>query len=139
MEQVMDVAGSLGSEQKGEEVQALHRKKKKRDTRKDKKDTKGKKAKAELILCPGRFGKAVGEDKRQICMTTKLQHLHLYYRVYSYASITLEADDKHMKFTQTFGKLTFNAKNVGKHFVIISCKEGGKNLIKMMDVPTLEP
>ena len=40
MEQVMDVAGSLGSEQKGEEVQALHRKKKKRDMRKDKRTRK---------------------------------------------------------------------------------------------------
>ena len=39
------------------------------------------------------------------------------------ASITLEADDKHMEFTKTIGKLILNAKNVNDHFVINSCKE----------------
>ena len=52
------------------------------------------------------------------------------------ASITLEADDKHVEFTQTIGKLTFNEKKVHEHFVINSCKEGGKNLSDMTEVPT---
>ena len=52
------------------------------------------------------------------------------------ASITLEADNKHMEFTQTFGKVTFNEKKVDEHFFINSCKEGGKNLSEMTDVPT---
>ena len=52
------------------------------------------------------------------------------------ASITLEADDKHMDFTQTIGKLIFNAKKVNEHFVINSCKEGGNNLSEMKEVPT---
>ena len=52
------------------------------------------------------------------------------------ASITLEADDKHIEFTQTIGKLIYNAKKVGEYFVINSCKEGGKNLIEMTEVPT---
>ena len=50
--------------------------------------------------------------------------------------ITLEEDDKHMEFTQTIGKLIFNAKNVDENFVITSCKEGGKILSEMADVPT---
>ena len=52
------------------------------------------------------------------------------------ASITLEADDKHMEFTHTIGNLIFNAKKVDEHFVINSCKEGGNNLSEMTDVPT---
>ena len=41
-----------------------------------------------------------------------------------------------MDFTQTIGKLRFNEKNVDEHFVINSCKEGGKNLSEMTEVPT---
>ena len=52
------------------------------------------------------------------------------------ASITLEAENKHMEFTQTIGKLIFNTKKVDDHFVINSCKEGGENLSEMTDVPT---
>ena len=52
------------------------------------------------------------------------------------ASITLEADAKHIEFTQTIGKLIFNAKKVHEHFVINSCKERGKNLSDMTEVPT---
>ena len=52
------------------------------------------------------------------------------------ASITLEADDKHMEFTYTIGKLILNAKKVDEYFVINSCKEGGKNLSEMTEVPT---
>ena len=48
----MEVSGSLGAEQKGDEVRATQRKKKKKDKRKDKKDRKGEKAEAESILCP---------------------------------------------------------------------------------------
>ena len=52
------------------------------------------------------------------------------------ASITLEADDKHMDFTQTIGNLIFNTKKVDEHFVINSYKERGKNLSEMTEVPT---
>ena len=69
-------------------------------------------------------------------MPSKLQHFHKHSWVYVDASITLEADDKHMEFTQTFGKLIFDARKVDDHFVINSCKEGGKNLSEMKDVPT---
>ena len=41
-----------------------------------------------------------------------------------------------MELTQTIRKLIFNAKNLDKHFVINSCKEVGKNLSEMLDVPT---
>ena len=60
----MEVSDSLGEEQKGDEVRATQRKKKKKDKRKDKKYRKGEKAEAESILCPWRFVKAVGGDKR---------------------------------------------------------------------------
>ena len=69
-------------------------------------------------------------------MTPNLQHFHVNSRIYVDASITLEADDKYMEFTQTIGNIISNAKNVDDHFVVNSCKEGGKNLIKMTDVPT---
>ena len=52
------------------------------------------------------------------------------------ASITLDADDKHMEFSQTIGKLILNSKKVDEHFVINSCKEGGNNLSDMTEVPT---
>ena len=89
---------------------------------------KNEKAEAESILRPGRFGRARGGDKLQIFIPSKLQHLHKHSRVYVDASITLEEDNKHMEFTQTIGKLIFNAKKVDEHFVIKSCKEGGNNL-----------
>ena len=130
----MDVSGSLGEEQKDEELQSPQRKKKKQYNRKDKKD-KNQKAEAELILCPGKFGNARVGDKRQICMPSKLQHFHKHSRVYMDASITLEVDDKHMEFTQMIGKLIFNTKKVYDHFVINSCKKGGNNLSEMTDVP----
>ena len=66
-------------------------------------------------------------------MPSKLQHFHKHSRVYVDASITLEADDKHMEFTQKIGKLIFNAKQVDEHFVINACNEGGKNLGEMTD------
>ena len=69
-------------------------------------------------------------------MTPNLQHFHVHYRVYVDESITLEADDNHMESTQTIGNLIFNEKNVDEHFVINSCKEGGKNLSEMTYVPT---
>ena len=69
-------------------------------------------------------------------MPSKLQHFHKHSWVYVDASITLEADDNHMEFTQTIGKLTFNAKKVDEHFFFNSCKEGGKNINEMTDVPT---
>ena len=69
-------------------------------------------------------------------MPSKLQHFHKHSRVYVYASITLEEDNKHMEFTQTIGKLIFNAKKVDEHFVINSCKEGGKNISEKTDFPT---
>ena len=69
-------------------------------------------------------------------MPSKLQHFHKDSRIYVDASITLEADDKHMEFTQTIGKLIFNEKKVDEHFIINSCKEGGKNLSEMTEVPT---
>ena len=106
----MDVSGSLGTEQKDEEVRSPQRKKNKKDNRKDKKDKKNEKAEAESILFPGRFGKTGGGDKRQIRMPSKFQHFHKHSRVYADASITLEVDDKHMEFTQTIGKLIFNEK-----------------------------
>ena len=68
---------------------------------------KNEKAETDLILHPGSFGKARGGDKRQICMPSKLQHFHKHSRVYVDASITLEADNKHMEFTQTIGKIIF--------------------------------
>ena len=132
----MDVSGSLGAEQKDEEVRSPQRKKKKKDKRTDKKYKKNERAEAESILRPGRSGKAGGGYKRHICMPSKLQHLHKHSWIYVYASFTLEADDNHMEFTQKIGNLIFNAKNVDKHFVINSCKEGGKNLSKMTYVPT---
>ena len=52
------------------------------------------------------------------------------------ASVTLEMDNKHMELTQTIGNLIFNAKKANEHFVINSCKEGGKNLSEMTEVPT---
>ena len=52
------------------------------------------------------------------------------------ASITLEADDNHVESAQTIGKLILNAKKVDEHFVINSCKEGGKNLSEMTEVST---
>ena len=64
----MAVSGSLGAEQKDEEVRSLQRKKKKKDKIKDKKYNKNEKAELELILCPGRFGRAREGDKRQIQM-----------------------------------------------------------------------
>ena len=73
---------------------------------------------AESILCPGRFGNARGGDKRQIRMPSDLQHFHKYSWVYVDASFTLEANDKHTEFTQTIGKLIFNAKKVDENFVI---------------------
>ena len=69
-------------------------------------------------------------------MNPKLQHFYEHTWVYVDASITLEADNKHMEVTQTIGKLVFNAKKVEEHFMINSCKEGGNNLTKMTDVPT---
>ena len=114
----MNVSGSVGAKQKDEEVQSPQRKKKKKDKRKEKKDKKNEKSETESILCPGRFGKAGGGDKRQICMPSKLQHFHNHSQVYLDASITLEADNNHMEFTQTIGKLIFNAKKVDEHFVI---------------------
>ena len=132
----MDVYALLGTEQKGEEVLTPQRKKKKKYKRKDKKDRRGEKAEVDSILRPGWFGKAVGGDKRQIHMTPNLQHFHVHYRVYVDASITLEADDNHMESTQTIGNLIFNKKKVDEHFVINSCKEGGKNLSEMTYVPT---
>ena len=41
-----------------------------------------------------------------------------------------------MEFTQTIGNLIFNAKNVDENFVINSCKERGKNLSEITEVPT---
>ena len=41
-----------------------------------------------------------------------------------------------MEFTQTIGKLIFNAKKVDEHFLIDSCKEGGNNLSYMTEVLT---
>ena len=41
-----------------------------------------------------------------------------------------------MESTQTIGKLILNTKKVDEHFVINSCKEGGKNLSRMTEVPT---
>ena len=41
-----------------------------------------------------------------------------------------------MEFTQTIWNLIFNAKKVDEHFVINLCKEGGKNLSEMTEVPT---
>ena len=64
----MDPSGSLGEEQKYEEVQSPQRKKNKKDKRKYEKDKKNKKAEVESILCPGRFGKVGGGNKRQICI-----------------------------------------------------------------------
>ena len=55
-------------------------------------------------------------------------HFHKHSWVYVDASITFEAGDKHMEFTKTIGKIIFNAKKVDEHFIINSCKEGGKNL-----------
>ena len=69
-------------------------------------------------------------------MPSKLQHLHKHSRVYVDASITLEADDKHVEFTQTVGNLIFNSKKVHEQFFINSCQEGGNNLSEMMDFPT---
>ena len=69
-------------------------------------------------------------------MPKKLQHFHKHSWVYMDASITLEAENKHMEFTQTIGKLIFNSKKVDEHFVINSYKEVGKNLSEMTDVPT---
>ena len=106
----MDVSWSLGTEQKYEEVRSPQRNKKKKDKKKDKKDKKNEKAEAESILCPGSFGRAREGDKRQIRMPSKLQHFHKHSRLYVDDSITLEADDKHMEFTQTIGKLVLTAK-----------------------------
>ena len=41
-----------------------------------------------------------------------------------------------MGFTQTIGKLIFNAKKVDEHFIINSCKQGEKKLSEITDVPT---
>ena len=41
-----------------------------------------------------------------------------------------------MEFTQNIGNTLFNEKKVDEHFVINSCKEGGKNLSEMTEVPT---
>ena len=41
-----------------------------------------------------------------------------------------------MEFTQIIGKLIFNEKKVDESFFINSCKEEGKNLSEMTDVPT---
>ena len=86
------------------------------------KKIKNEKVEAELILRPGKFGRGREEDKRYICMPSKMQHFHKHSRIYVDASITLEADDKYMEFTQTIGNLIFNAKNVDEHFVIKPCK-----------------
>ena len=69
-------------------------------------------------------------------MPSKLQHFRQHSLIYVDASIILEADDKHMEFTQTIGKLIFNAKDVDEHLVINSYKEEGKNLSEMTEVPT---
>ena len=69
-------------------------------------------------------------------MPSKLQHFHKHSQIYVDASITLEADDKHMEFTQTIGNLIFNAKKVDEHFDINSCKQRGKNISEMAEVPT---
>ena len=132
----MGVYGSLGAEQKGEEVRTPQRKKKKKDNRKDKKDRRGERAEKNSIICRGRFGKAVGGDKIQIRTNPKLQHFHVNSWLYVDISISLEAVDKHVEFTQTIGKLIFNAKNVDENFIINSIKEGGNNLSEMTDVPT---
>ena len=67
----MAVSGSLGAEQKDEEVRSLQRKKKKKDKKKDKK-IKKEKAEAESVIFQGRFGRAREGDKRQIRMPSKL-------------------------------------------------------------------
>ena len=59
-------------------------------------------------------------------MPSKLQHFHKYSRLYVDASITLEADDKHVEFTQTIGKLIFNAKKVDEHFLSICVGKEGR-------------
>ena len=41
-----------------------------------------------------------------------------------------------MEFTQTIGNLIINTKKVDEHFVINACKEGGKNISDMTEVPT---
>ena len=82
------------------------------------------------------IGRAREGDKRQIQMPSKLQNFHKHSRIYVDASITLEVDDKRMEFTQMIGNLIFNAKKVDENFVINSCKEGGKNLSEMTEVPT---
>ena len=68
----MDVSRSLGAEKKDKEVRYPQRKKKKKDKRKGRKDKKNEKAESESIICPGRFVKAGGGDKRQIRMPSKL-------------------------------------------------------------------
>ena len=100
------------------------------------KKIKNEKAEAELILRPGRFGKAREGDKRQIKMLSKLQHFYRHSWICVDDSITLEVDDKYMEFTNTIGKLISNAKKVYENFNINSCKEGGKNLSEMTEVPT---
>ena len=85
----MDISGSLGAEQKDEEVRSTQSKKKEKNKRKDKKDKRNEKAEAESILRPGRFGRSREGDKRQICMPSKLQHFHKRSWIYVDASITL--------------------------------------------------
>ena len=126
----MDVSGSLGAAQKDEEVWSPQRKKKKKDKRKDKKYKKNEKAEAESVLRPRIFGKARVGDKRQIRMPSKLQHFHKHSRVYADASITLEADDKHMEFTQTIGNLIFKAKKVDENFLSIHVRKEGRIYVR---------
>ena len=127
--------GHLGQKRKTRKYD-LRRGRRRKSIKERVKKIKNDKAEAESILCPGRFGRAREGEKRQIRMPSKLQHFHKHSRIYVDASITLEADDKHVESAQTIGKLILNAKNVDEHFVINSCKEGGKNLSDMTEVPT---
>ena len=133
---VMDLTESLGEEPNEDNEHSPQKKKKKKDRKKDRADRSGEKAEAGSILRPGRYGKEGRGAMRQFSIIPPIQHLHAHSRVFVTASVTLEADDKHMEFTQKIGKLIFNAKKVDEHFVINSCKEGGKNFSEMTDVPT---
>ena len=128
--------GHLGHNIKMRKYDLRRGRRRKRIRERIKKYFKNQKADAELILFPGRFGRAREVDKHQICMPPKLQHFHKHSRIYLDASITFEADNRHMEFTQMIGNLIFNAKKVDEHFVINSYKEGGKNLSKMTEFPT---